>query len=138
MSFREKSAWISFVCILVAGGVWLWNIVRMEIYHVHVNPILFALSLLASFIVAEAVLHLAVASRAPGEARTPRDEREQAIDLKAVRIAFYVLLAGAWMSIGTIHLRFNGLEVSHCVLGSIIVAELSKFGTQIVLYRRDA
>jgi hypothetical protein len=139
MSFREKSAWISFVCLSGFGGFWFWNIIRVEVYHVRqANPMLAFFSLLGALIVTELVLHIAVAVRDPKEARTPKDEREQLIDLKAARVAFYVLMAGAWLSIGTLHLNFDRLRMADTVLGAIIVAELMKFAMQIALYRRDA
>jgi hypothetical protein len=139
MSFREKSAWISFVCLSGFGGFWFWSIIRVEVYHVReANPMLAFFSLLGALIVTELVLHIAVAVRDPKEARTPKDEREQLIDLKAARVAFYVLMAGAWLSIGTLHLNFDRLRMADTVLGAIIVAELVKFAVQIALYRRDA
>jgi len=45
------------------------------------------LSLFAALIVAEVALHLFIAKRSPKEARTPKDERERLIELKATRIA---------------------------------------------------
>jgi hypothetical protein len=139
MSFREKSAWISFVCLLGFGGFWFRNIIRVEVYHVHqANPLLAFFSLLAALILTEVVLHLVIALHDPKEARTPRDEREKLIDLKAARVGFYVLMAGAWLSIGTLHLNFDRLRIADSVLGAIILAELVKFATQIALYRRDA
>jgi hypothetical protein len=139
MSFREKSAWISFFCVLVFGGFWFRSVVRLEVYHRReANPMLVFFSLLGALILTEIVLHIAIAARDPKEARTPKDEREKLIDLKAARVAFYVLMAGAWLSIGTLHLNFDRLRIADSVLGAIIVAELVKFGTQIALYRRDA
>jgi hypothetical protein len=139
MSFREKSAWISFVCLLAVGGFWFRNVIREELYHARRgNPMLDFASLLAALIVAEVVLHIAIALRDPKEARTPRDEREKLIDLKAARVAFYVLMTGGWLSIGTLHLHFDRLRIADTVLGAMIVAELVKFATQIALYRRDA
>ena len=139
MSFREKSAWISFGCLSAVGGFWFRNIIRAEVYHARqANPMLTFFSLLGALILAEIVLHLAIALRDPKEARTPKDEREQLIDLKAARVGFYVLMAGAWLSIGTLHLNFNRLRIADSVLGAIMFAELVKFATQIALYRRDA
>lgn len=139
MSFREKSAWISFCCLLAFGGFWFRNTVRLEVYHVRESdPMLAFFSLLGALIATEIVLHLAIALRAPKEARTPKDERERLIDLQAARAAFYVLMTGAWLSIATLHLNFDRLRIADSVLGAIIVAELVKFGTQIALYRRDA
>jgi hypothetical protein len=139
MSFREKSAWISFGCLLAVGGFWFRNIIRVEVYHVRqANPMLAFLSLLAALILAEIALHLVIALRDPKEARTPKDEREKLIDLKAARVGFYVLMTGAWLSIGSLHLNFDRLRIADTVLTAIILAELVKFATQIALYRRDA
>jgi len=139
MSFREKSAWISFFCLVAFGGFWFRNMIRIEVYHVRQpNPMLAFFSLLGALILSEIVLHIVIAVRDPKEARTPKDEREQLIDLKAARVAFYVLMAGAWLSIGTLHLHFDRLRIADSVLGAIIVAELVKYATQIALYRRDA
>jgi cytochrome b561 len=139
MSFREKSAWISFGCVLLFGGLWLRSAIRVEVYHASEgNPMVSFFSLVGALILTEIVLHIAIALRDPKEARTPKDEREQLIDLKAARVAFYVLMAGAWLSIATLHLNFDRLRIADSVLGAIIVAELVKFATQIALYRRDA
>lgn len=84
------------------------------------------------------MLHIAIAVGDPTEARTPRDERERLIALKASRVGFYVLMAGAWLSIATLHLHFDRLRMADSMLAAIIVAELARFGTEIALYRRDA
>ena len=49
-----------------------------------------------------------------------------------------MLIAGAFASIGTVHLRAGRWEMMQATLFAIVLAELSKFGSQIVLYRRDA
>ncbi|HEY2905866.1 MAG TPA: hypothetical protein VGJ29_08180 [Vicinamibacterales bacterium] len=139
MSFREKSAWISFCSVLLFGAIWFRSVILTEVYHARQgDPMVAFFSLVGALILTEIVLHIAIAVRDPKEARTPKDERERLIDLKAARVAFYVLMAGAWLSIGTLHLNFDRLRIADTVLGAIIVAELVKFATQIVLYRRDA
>jgi len=139
MSFREKSAWITFVLVLAVFALWLTNVIRVEFFGLrHGNPMLFAIGLLTIFIVAEIVLHVAIALQSPAEARAPKDERERLIDLKASRVGFYVLAAGAWLSVGSMHIRFNTLFVAQNVMGALFIAELVKLATQIVLYRRDA
>jgi hypothetical protein len=139
MSFREKSAWISFVSLLIAAGIYFRNVARILDHEPAVYaPYLFVILVIA-FVVVEVVLHLAIAMRSPKEARTPRDERERLIDLKATRIAFFVLLVGALATIGTMHIPGGGTwTMAHHLLLAIVVAELTKFGSQIVLYRRDA
>ena len=141
LSFREKSAWISLVSLLAVSTVYFWNVARIvagERPMARAGPLFF--SLLIALIVAEVALHAVIAIRSPKEARTPKDEREQLIDLRATRAAFFVLLTGALLAIWTLHLRLEhpAWLMAHGVLLSIVVAGLVKFGTQIVLSRRDA
>jgi len=140
MSFREKSAWISFFCLLVVGGGWLWSVIRVEVYggrQSHPMGVFFVQ--LAVLVVLEIGLHVAIAIQSPRDARTPKDERERLIDLKASRVGFYVLMVGAWASIATMHLPgSNRFMMAQAMMGSIIIAVLTRFATQIALYRRDA
>ena len=136
MSFREKSAWISFVCLLVFGASWLTHAFGIA---AHDNPMRWFFGMLAGLIALEVGLHVAIAIQSPRDARTPKDERERLIDIKASRVAFYVLLVGAFASVGTIHLPgSNKFMMAQNLMGAIITALLARFGTQIALYRRDA
>ncbi len=140
MSFREKSAWITFFTVLTFAGLWFTHLVRVEFLRAHDdNPLLWFFGILAALIVLEIGLHVAIAIQSPREARTPKDERERLIDLKASRVAFYVLLVGSFASLGTLHIRgANRFTMAQCLMGSILVALLTRFGTQIALHRRDA
>jgi hypothetical protein len=141
MSFREKSAWISFFCLLIFGGLYAWHSVRGEFFRVRgIGPMVFVFGTMAALVALEIGLHVALAIRSPKEARTPKDERERLIDLRASRVAFYVLFAGTLSSIGIgMHLPgANRFLMANCLMGSIIATLLVRFGTQIALYRRDA
>ena len=139
MSFREKSAWISFVLIFIFGALYLQNLIRVEFFGLHQNPMKFVFGMLGGLVVAEIGLHVAIAIQSPREARTPKDEREKLIDLRASRVGFYVLMVGAWASIATMHLTgANRFTMAQAMMGSIIIATLTRFAVQVVLYRRDA
>jgi Predicted membrane protein (DUF2178) len=140
MSFREKSAWITFFTVLVFTGLWFGHLLHIELLRGHEdNPMLWFFGTLAALIALEVGLHLAIAIQSPRDARTPKDERERLIDIKASRVAFYVLLVGAFASIGTLHIAgANRFTMANCLMGSILIALLARFGTQIVLHRRDA
>jgi len=139
MSFREKSAWISFYCLGLFTILWLTHVARVEFFRAPDNPMLWFLGTLLAVTALEIGLHVWVAIQSPREARTPKDERERLIDMKASRVAFYVLLVGAFASIGTIHIPgTNRFTMVQCLMGSILTALLTRFATQIVLHRRDA
>jgi hypothetical protein len=135
MSFREKSAWISLILIVLVFGPYFWLVGRSVAGagHVHAGT---QFALITLFIVLEVVLHIAIAVQSPRDARAPRDEREILIDLRATRAAFYVLFVGALFSIFTMHFRTTVWMLSQFVLLSIVVAELVKFASQIVIFRR--
>jgi hypothetical protein len=140
MSFREKSAWISFFCLLLFGAAWLAHVLKIEVFHARSdNPMLWFFGMLAGLIALEIGLHVAIALQSPRDARTPKDERERLIDMKASRVAFYVLLTGAFASVGMLHVPgSNRFMMAQSLMGSIILAALVRFATQIALHRRDA
>jgi hypothetical protein len=84
------------------------------------------------------VLRVAIRLQAPSEARKPRDEREQLIEMRATRVAFPVLVVGALAGVGMMHLTRSAFMVAQYVLLAIVVAELVKFGGEILYYRQDS
>lgn len=139
MSFREKSAWVSFVTILAVFIPFFWNSYRQFQGAISGREAVgTAFTLLAAFVILEILLHVGLAIRAPKEARSPRDEREQLIDMRATRVAFYVLLVGAMASVGLVHVTSRAWVIQQVVLLAVVVAELVRFGGQILLFRRDA
>jgi hypothetical protein len=137
MSFREKSAWITFV-LLIGFGAYFGELAREWLTpgEPHINHLRLFLALIIAIVVLEVVTHVVLALRSPQDAKAPLDERERLIALRATRPAFYVLLVGAFLSIGTMHLGASTLMLAHCVLLAIWIAELTRFGTQIYQYRR--
>ena len=106
MSFREKSIWITFVLLLLVFGFYFVSVAAQMIRPVHPHPNFFMLffALLLIIVVMEIVLHVIAAIRSPAEAKTPADEREALIALKAKRPAFFVLMTAAFLSVAVVHL----------------------------------
>jgi hypothetical protein len=139
MSFREKSAWISFVCLLLLT----LGVVHSQHVHTHdaqgndvINPLHLALAIFLGFLVLQGVLHLIVAAQAPKDARTPKDERERFIELRAARIGFYSLVVGELVAMALFHAHGRAGTLMWTVLLAIFIAWLIKLGSEIVLYRR--
>jgi cytochrome b561 len=131
MSFREKCAWISFVLLLLlAGGVQLAE-------HVDgLQGLHYFLALLLGFVLLQVLLRVIIALQAPKDARTPKDEREQLIDIKAARIGFYALVAGVLLSLLLVHVHGNPWRALHSMMVAVLVAWAIKFASEIVYYRR--
>ena len=138
MSFREKSTWISFVLLLAISIPFFDQFVRIESgstssqasFHLF-------LVLVIVFIVGEVVLHAIIVMQSPRDARAPKDERERLIDLKAMRVAFFVLMTSAILVIVLVHFPVDRFEIIQALLLSVVVAELTMLGARLVYYRRD-
>jgi fatty acid desaturase len=139
LSFTEKSAWVSFVSILVFFGIYFIRVAGVVFGGASPRglPALF-FTLVAGLVVLEVVVHTVLAIRSPREAQAARDERERLISMRATQVAFPVLLVGAFAAVGTLHLSAGSWEMAHATLLAIVVAELVRFGAQIVYFRRDA
>lgn len=140
MSFREKTAWITIVAIVVvslmywfhvgnpfkpSGGIWVLH------------------SLAASLIVyllIELIGWAVLRWRHPRDAREPRDERERLIDLKAIRFAYYTFAVSAFAGVFvTLHVVDSGpVAVATMVLMAFVLSQLAKHFVRIAAYRRDA
>ena len=138
MTFREKSAWVTLVAIVLVSAMYVFHVPRVF------APSRWALAALAAslaaFIVIELVAWLVLRLRNPAEARTPKDELEKLIELKALRIAAYTYFAGSFTAVFlTLHLHGAGpTAVGASVLLAFIVAEIVNYAARITYYRRHA
>lgn len=144
MSFREQSIWATLGVSLIAYGYYF---TRAWI----AGPSADAGSVLGMFIGTVVLLvilliavHIVIALRTPQEVR---DERDVAIDLRAVRIAYGVLTASLWglmpVAVFWASAKQTGpliierpVILGHTLFLCFVLAELAKLIAQAVLYRR--
>jgi archaellum biogenesis protein FlaJ (TadC family) len=133
MSFREKSAWISLISILVVTALFFmqetWTLTDPRALHA-------LLLCFVALVLIEIVGHVVVAIQAPRDARTSKDERERLIDLKATRIAFYAFAVGAFGAISLLHVGASAVNISYHVLLAFAGAEIVSYAARIYFYRR--
>lgn len=133
MSFREKCAWISFVLLmLLIVGFALGGHLELD----GIDGLHYFLALILGFALLQVLLRVIIARQAPKDARTPKDEREQLIDLKAARIGFYALVAGVLLSMLLVHVHGNPWTGLESMVLAVLVAWAIKFASEIVYYRR--
>ncbi len=101
-----------------------------------IDPLHMALAIFGVFVVLQVVLHLIVVAQAPKDARTPKDERERLIELRAARVGFYALVVGEFLAMALFHVHGRAGTLMSTILFAILIAWLVKLGTEIVLYRR--
>jgi hypothetical protein len=144
MPFREKSAWISFVTVLGVFGAYFGALLTGRLAPNGATTVHYLLISVVAVVVLQAALHLAAWLMARADAGSPKDERERWIELKAIRVAYFVLIvavpAGVFI---VLHTRLLGgppvgSKLALVVLGSVILADVVKSATTIVQYRLDA
>lgn len=139
MSFREKTAWISFVSMLLVFGIYFTAVgLAMAGRLEYSQAFSWFIQLVFAFVALRVVLRLIVAKRAPLDAKVPADEREKLIGLKADRVSGYILAAGVFVAIFTLHLGAGRRELAHAVLLAFAISQLAKHAAVIALHRRDA
>jgi hypothetical protein len=57
--------------------------------------------------------------------------------LKAMRVAFFALMAGARSVIVLVHFPLDRFAILQAQLFAVVVAELAMLGARLVYYRRD-
>src|ERR1700741_1705398 len=103
MSFRERSAWITLVSVLLCFGVYFGAIaVGHESTHRFGNFHLL-LHCVGALVLLQCALHFVASRLAPGEGRAPRDERERLIAWRSHSIGYQVLMVGVLLLGAPVH-----------------------------------
>ncbi|HUQ53283.1 MAG TPA: hypothetical protein VM692_13740 [Gammaproteobacteria bacterium] len=140
MSFREKSAWITLITLLLVSVLWSLHFPWGRPFTLAPGSDSFVFHALVlctiSFVVIVIVAHVVVAIRAPREASARADEREQLIGLKATRLAAYVYAALSMSSVFLIHLGANEIGLAYFLVASLVIAESISCIARIVYHRR--
>lgn len=138
MSFREKSAWITLLSVLLCFGVYYGTMLTGQVAtHGAVRFLLFV-GCVIGLAVLQAGLHIVAAVLSPKEAQAPRDERERLIDARAHTFGYYVLVTGVLALAVPGHLGHDVIDLMNFALLAVVVATLAVTVAQIVMYRRGA
>ena len=95
MSFREKSAWVTLIAILLVFALFVLHAPRLS--HPGISDFHVLVACIGAFILIETVAYLVLRLRYPEDARTPIDERERLINLKATRLASGCYVVGSFL-----------------------------------------
>ncbi len=142
LSYREKSAWVSLVVSLVVYGMYFGGVV-----YIGPDPQIGAtLGLFVGTVVALVVgmvaAHAVVAVTTPQERK---DERDAAVELVSYRNAYWVLVSSPWFTLPAA-LSWAGAAsrtgagpivlVGHALFLCLVLSEVTKLATQVMMYRR--
>ena len=141
MSYREKTAWLTLFAMVVTFGPY-FVYVAMDSRPPRALPDLHELSYYAGITIAELIIlgigHLVLRSKSPDEARTPLDERDEAIKHRSLSSAYYVLISGMILVGCIMPFTNKGWTLVHASIFMIVVAEIVRLSVTVISYRRQA
>jgi hypothetical protein len=140
MSFREKSAWITLVTVLLCFGSYYGALGTGLIGSRDMAAFHFGLLTIIGVFLLQLVLRTVAAMLNPAEARTPRDEREKLIEAKSHTVGYYVMMIGMIAVVVATHLpATHGFMVTvYLGTGVMVIAAASVALAQIIMFRRGA
>ena len=139
MSFREKSAWITLISVLLCFGMYFTALAAGWFTPYGMRALHYGLISIIALVLLQVVLYVLAAMSNPREARAPRDEREQLFEIRARAIGYYVLMV--WMVGIIVAVHFSSvqkIDVVYIAWLGVAVAIVVVAIAQIVQYRRGA
>jgi hypothetical protein len=141
MAFREKTAWVTLVSMLLAYGVYFWLLfTTFGPAGPSTSQTLQMLLLFGGVTSVQAVIVIIVsivlALRARSEAQAGPDERDRAIARRGASAGYFVLLVG--MILVGVVMPFSDprWKITNTALLALVAAEATRYILVIISYRR--
>lgn len=137
MGFREKSAWVMTVALLLGALVYFGVVIMASSATASLaTPAIPLIALYTIVLIVIAIIgHAVTAALAPKDANAPLDERDRTIAAYASHRSGYVFGTGVIVSLGLYLLSGNGDLLFYCVFASLMLGTLAEYVIQIFLYR---
>jgi len=138
MSFREKSAWITVVTVLLCFGAYFGAIAAGWVHARGLGALYLLAHSVIALVVLQLVLILIAIRTTPRDGRARHDEREAAILARSHTIGYYVLLISVVLLFVPVHFGHPPADLLNFVLLDVVISVLTVAVAQIVMFRRGA
>lgn len=136
MSFREKSAWITLVTVLLCFGAYFGAIIAGLVETHGFGAMHLLLGCVAVLIVLQFTLKALAAATTPKDGLAVGDEREALIQARAHSLGYYVLTALVVTLFIPVHLGHSAIDIANFALLAVVLTTLAVAGAQIIMFRR--
>ena len=136
MSFREKSAWITLVTVLLCFGAYFGAIVTGAVGGEGLGAMHLLLACAVVLVVLQIVLHRIASATTPKDGRAPADEREVLIQHRARSFGYYVLMGFSLALFLPVHFGHSAIQIANFALLGVVLTTLAVAGAEIVMFRR--
>jgi hypothetical protein len=136
MSFREKSAWITLLTVLLCFGVYFGAIITGRVSAEGLAGLHLLLVCVAVLVVLQSALNQVASGMAPKDSRAPADEREIAIQHRARSLGYYVLMGFSLALFLPVHFGHSAIQIANFALLGVVLTTLAVSGAEIAMFRR--
>lgn len=133
MAWREKTAWITLVAILIAYGVYFTVVSRSSSSAVSMMELFGVVTVIQ--VIAVIAVTAVLAAVSGEEAREKPDERDRAVARRGASVAYFVLVVGV-ISVGAITSGRDPGRLANAGLFALVVAETVRQVIVVFSYRR--
>jgi hypothetical protein len=138
MSFREKSAWITLLTVLVCFGAYFGSIVTGRVSGRGFDTLHLLLTCVGGLVVLQVGLNVVAVLTTPKDGRAPKDERETLIQWRSHTLGYYVLMVLVVALFVPVHMGHTAIDMANFALLDVVIATLAVALAQIVMFRRGA
>lgn len=136
MSFREKSAWITLVTVLVCFGIYFGSIALGLVSARGFDTLHLLLACVVGLVLLQVALTVVAAVTTPKDGRAPKDERETLIQLRSQSLGYSVLVMLVLALFVPGHLGHTVIDMINFALLDVVLAVLTVAVAQIIMFRR--
>jgi hypothetical protein len=129
-TFKEKSAAVSALAILLVYGWATWNVLRTPPELADAFGFLIGTSILMAVVMA--LTHTVMAIIRPPE---KEDERDLDVGLRATRNGHWVMTFGVWGVLGLVFVQAPAAVLAYALMGIFVLAEFVRYVSELAYYR---
>ena len=135
MAYREKTAWLTLLCMAVAYGIY-FPMMAMRETPPTLFDILWSFGVIAGAQAVAVILgHIVLAIQTPPAARRA-DERDKAIARRGASAGYYTLIAGTILVGVVMPFSEPAPDIVNAALLAIVIAETVNHALVLLSYRR--
>lgn len=137
MSFREKSAWITLVTVVLCFGVYYGTVFSGAVPERSMAMLHLALICVLTLIILQVGLTVLAAVTTPKDGRGPRDEREKMIQARSHTIGYHVLMICTGALIIPTHTHgVSMVDITNYAFLGLVISTVVVALAQIIMFRR--
>lgn len=137
MPFREKSAWLMSLALIVAGAACFYTVAApwWKSGQLLAPNMPLVIGYTVTLVLMSVVGHIVIAALSPQDADAAPDERERQIFHRAGNYSSYLLAVGVVLSLGWYLWSQDGDLLFYGVFASLMISQITEYVLQIVYFR---